>query len=287
MRIALVVVGLLVPGCSSSGDDGDDGDDTGAELCRSTDPVGAETPLVMTYDGRAVSPTGLSADELVAYFAIYPDPDVPNTEVYEVARGSRDEPFDGGVPVTAVNTTTFEGHAVETADGLELYFLREDNPAVTIRAYRATRASRDVPFADPTLVLGDIALDAAVSADGQEMFYVYIPSYTSSYTGIVRAVRDGEFFAPVDLLEEQSQPWFTYRSPVISGDGLSFYYTFDDDGTYTVKVMRRATRTGELGTPEDLVLPNGGDAVLWESPDSCRMYIARDGSTYVVERTPI
>jgi hypothetical protein len=242
-------------------------------------------------DGQPEIPTGFSADELVAYFAAYPDPDVPNTEIFTMTRASRDAEFAGGVELTELSSQWFDGNAVETNDGLKLYFTREDSPGIAIHAYSVTRETTDAPFSDLRLYAEFIILSIAVSANDDEIAYATIPSYTSSLSAVERAVRteDG-LFRRADTIAFSDDTFLEVGNPAFAGDGLSVYFTetsHETSGTrHRVKVARRASTAEGFGVPVDFAPAIGDQSVVWESPDSCRLYLNRDGAMYVLSREP-
>ena len=222
----------MIFGCSGSPVDAGDAavgaiDAPRPEPCASTAPWVSRAHFTIGHPGRLAFPSSLSSDELTVYCdvgTLFPPVVPPDSDVYVATRADRDQPFADHSAVTALRTPRPESGAVESADGRELIFAREDIPGDRIRLYHAKRSGRDQPFATGTpLLLDGITLDASLSADGAELFYVFKSSYTTSFPEIHHAVRAGDTFS-VGTPVLRSATADEFSSPVISADGLTLYF---------------------------------------------------------------
>lgn len=290
VRAAVIVNVVLTMGCSGDGPPpGDDIDAPDVDVppaptsCTSSEPFLSETPLAITHAGAVVFPSGLSSDELTAYYTIDRAPG--DAVIYATARADRDQPFVAGSPVPGVNTVRAEFGAVVSSDGRELYFAREDMPGIQTRIYRAFRADPAAPFgaAAPLSSLDPLTMAPSVTVDGTELFYRHFWSNTSSFPEIYQAKRlaVGASFSGSRLLAAQVPD--EYGRPVISGDGLTLYFTRLEGGIGAISYLRRPLPGGPWSGPDRLPASDGASP-LWESPDSCRLYVARAGQVVVLSR---
>ena len=97
--------------------------DAGVGPCSSTTPFRVQTTLPITYEGHGATITGVSADELTAYYdvAVPSAPNFPDQiDIYAATRPALDRPFGEGTPVASIRTAQSEQSATESYDGREL-----------------------------------------------------------------------------------------------------------------------------------------------------------------------
>ena len=291
LRSVFRVGAVLLAACGGDADDAgvtvDAAAPDAALPCAASDPFRSSTPLVLQHAGQRVVPSGLSADELTAYYSVYRSPggptQPPESDIYAAHRADVTQPFDDGAPVEATRTPYLEFNAFESTDGRELFFAREDDWGGSIRLYRALRASRAEPFGVPAAMpLDRLAIAGTVDAAGDELFYAHLSSYVSRTPSIFHATRTsgpfagGTVFMQFPASEEPGRP-------VLSGDGLTLYFSRVVDGAEAIWMMHRPLVGGPWSGPDRLP---GGDLAtpLWESPDGCRLYVDKGHGTYVLSR---
>lgn len=155
------------------------------------------------------------------------------------------------VIVASVNSTSFEGMATESPDGLALYFTKTISLGTNSDLYVATRSGAGMPFGAPSAVSGfdtpGVFEDAAeLSATGLEIFFrrTIAEDPMSGIWTATRPTAAGSFGAAQSLGVDG-------YSPAISADGLTLYYVSITEGK--VKAMSRASIGGLWGPPHDVL----------------------------------
>jgi Tol biopolymer transport system component len=243
--------------------------------CGPDAPFGPIQPILGLESTSAFGPR-LGADELTVYFQSWrPDTLVDN---FVASRGSTNEPFGAAAPLDALNSTSDDGNAMVSSNGLVLLFTSaRPGGAGGYDLYLASRAL-------PTDAFGGVTrLDAVssvknesepyLSFDGQELWYT---STISGNSDVYRAQKkDASFVNPVPVSELNSAADEAF--PVVSADGLTVYFGTNRRGTHDIFSAHRAERSAAFPPPQPVEELNGTGDVSpgWISPDGCRLYLSR------------
>lgn len=143
-------------------------------------PAGTEISELNGLGLRLTAPK-LTEDELII---VYQASDRGQHDIWIATRASRDLPFEHARVLSEVCTSFNEAHPYISPDGLELYFV--SNRSRLELTYKATRASRDLPFSNVEHVSfldnGDeCSTFPFITSDGKTFYFVrYLPSNSSS-----------------------------------------------------------------------------------------------------------
>jgi len=239
----------------------------------------------------------LTADELLVFFSSNRSGSA-GFDIYWAKRATREESFGPPVRLTSVDTAADERTPAPTADGLTLYFFRNDDIYVT------TRSSRDADFgaASPVSAVNttNSENDVYVTDNG-----IYFNRTTPSGYVILRSRRlpSGDLATPEIVAELSSsaspaQTSISVGHPVLSmGERVIFYYSNRSDGGNIGKadiwMSSRISNTGIFENQADISELNSAanDAPNWLSLDGCVLYLESDRSggigssdLYVAER---
>lgn len=283
MRPFLLSLGLVTLACAHcGGEDATTGGAGGGGAAGSGGTGGARcdvaAPFSMPEPVDEVSTPGtdwcprLSWDELELYVTADAD---GTSDLIRFDRGSTAEPFKSpGTPLSALNTTDYDGCAFVSTDGLELFYDRKAAGGQS-DMYVATRASADAQFADPQ------PLDSLNTAEsewypwmsGDELFYVATRNGVTSLHSATRNP-DGSFGAgaPLTELHEEGAAEF---GPTLPRDGLTIYFNRDKPGENEIWRATRATRDAPFGDPVRVAELNTSnyESPGWISEDGCTIYL--------------
>lgn len=205
-------------------------------------------------------------------------------------RAERDAPFGETVLLDELSTPSDEFRASMTADGLTIYFDRNQGQGFQI--FEASRATADARFgpARPTLVIDEIAhnFEPFITADGLYFSSTRGPNGTTLHYAPRTSTGFG---APYPLIAHSNS--VSNETPVVSADGLEIFYAYTADGhAADIWTAARASPTEPFGAGHAVAEINSEvlDSPSWISPDSCRLYVSsKRGGTedlWLAERTP-
>ena len=184
------------------------------------------------------------------------------------------EPVELDLPVTgSVNSPSL------SADGLELYFVRQND------LWISTRASKDDPWGeavklDPPVNTENVESHPCISADGLGLYFRSDnpgggdnPTKSDIFVAS-RSTKDHAWGEPVKLSDYVNSKQFEY-TPFISSDGLSLFFGRGYSKGHT-HVCRRASTTEPWG-PAELFEPisSGTASHVWgASPGKSEFYVS-------------
>lgn len=191
-------------------------------------------------------------------------------------------PFDPPVPLIA--TPQEEDRGTMTDDLLELYFHREQ------KIWRATRASVDAPFDEPTVVISgaDEIIRACIAGDGNQ---IYVSKVVNNTATMYAAMRRDDGWS--ELVNENIAARQDQYCGWESADKRTLLMTIDFD---VVRVERASdgtlpvTRLEDFSTPaREVAVSANADASLvvfdrQSNGDSELFQATLQGSTYAVRK---
>jgi hypothetical protein len=215
----------------------------------------------------------LSPDELTAYVAI--GQGETSAHLYQAKRANRTQPFGAPVPLTALNTSSFELHAAVTANGLTVFF--ESLEGSTARIYAAERSKVGDPFVGSEELLLNREepdeFDPYVLPDGSALYFAAVIGGAGQ---LFRAELHGTRPEPPVRL-----PLVGQRTPIVSQDELTIYFGVGaNNPAGDIVIATRTSRELPFGPPAlvtELNAPaaEAGQLPQWISPDGCRLYFTR------------
>ena len=227
-----------------------------------------------------------TADERTVILSSVRD-DAGVQRLYVATRATANDPFPTPTPFTIPDADTATEPSL-TPDGGLLFFALPTADAgyglFSTTRVPASELAYGVPVSLDELNSGTLDLTPALSADGNEVFFM------SSRTGtraIYRSTRTAAgTFRPPTIVNEIFLDGGHQIAPVLSADGTTLYFAADVPtglGALDVWVATRASRVDPFGAPHPIpeVSSTASDQPVWASLDGCRLYIAsgRGGST--------
>jgi Tol biopolymer transport system component len=231
----------------------------------------------------------LSLDELSVYF--HSDRGGGSIDLYTATRPSRNASFANLTALTSLNDpATDDAWPSVTADGLSIFIetQRTGSPG-TPQVWVATRATVAGAFSAPTAVanIGSMGAQPFVLPDGSALYF-------TSPGDLYRTGRANDRFGtPVALSTVNSSSYDAI--PVLTPDELVLYFASNRPdsqakGDLDIWTSKRASRNVPFEAPLPVLELNTAaeDEPTWITPDNCRLYFSRGGSTgvkiYVAER---
>jgi Tol biopolymer transport system component len=178
----------------------------------------------------------LSADGLTIIFSSWRAGGPGNEDLWQSSRASPQAPFAQPVPIAELNTSSAEGGASLTADGLVLCFSSSRAGGLgSYDLYQATRPDRGSPFGPPQHLteISSPQFDAScgLSADGLTVVFQSTRSGGGGSHDLWRASRAGvdmPFGQPTPITELNTAD--REGQPFLSEDGLAIFFESDRPG---------------------------------------------------------
>jgi hypothetical protein len=250
----------------------------GGQACDPSAPFGAPVPIAATTDpaGGFTWCARLSANGLDLYFT----GDVPNqsqTDLFRVSRSTTTADFAGPWTPLAVSTSEPDECAFETPDGSTLLFNRGGD------IYVSTRASPSEAFTTATPLAGGINTAEKEQIPwlaGDELWYVtWLPEGDPNdpLPRIFRSMREpnGDF-GPGAQIDELHQAGSEEFAPVLTGDGLTLYFSRVSPGeSLDIWVATRPSLGAPFEAPSKVteLSSDNYEMLGWISPDGCTAYL--------------
>jgi hypothetical protein len=227
----------------------------------------------------------LSLDELTIYF--FSDR-AGNNNIFTASRASLSATFGTPQALTAVNTTASEGWPSVTADGLSLYL--ESNVNGAFQVFVSHRTTVVAQFPAPILVAnvnsGSVTGQSFVLPDESALYFVTNATGSIGNYSIFRAVRgsNGQFGTPA-IVPTINTPSGEY-GPAVAPDELTIYFGSQRTdspakGGFDIWKATRASTAASFDPPVNVQELNTTSTEWpdWLSPDHCRIYFTRNGTT--------
>lgn len=270
--------------------DGGPGDDAARDadaevevkMCDLTKEFAPATLLsTVSTPGNEGSPR-LSEDELTIYFDAPRNGEMYN-DLYMAHRGTITDTFSSfeKVPGAANTDDNYEFAPNVTADGLSIFFERQDPATFNDDFYVATRPNKQALFGAATPVAG---LNTPfyegklyVRGDGSELYFATRGAFPKIGLHVAKRVQGNYVVSRLANVNGTTDEF----SPVVSKNGLVLYFasTRSTSGTGTsdtnIWVATRATTTADFGMPTQVLNVNSpeSDEPGWISGDGCRLYL--------------
>jgi Tol biopolymer transport system component len=227
-----------------------------------------------------------SADGLSLYFNSDRSGGYGDQDLWVTTRTAVSDPWDPPVNLgPTVNTSSDEGTASISADGLELYFISERSGGFGSNdLWMTTRATKDAPWGEPvnlgpTVNSSSIEFGCTISSDGLDLYFGSDRpgGYGDDIWVTRRETTSDDWGSPVNLGPTVNS-WSIDATPSISADGLLLFFQSDRAGGYggvlDIWVTRRATKDDPWEEPTNLgPIVNSSS---WEGNPG----ISADGSTF-------
>jgi len=221
-------------------------------------------------------------------------------------------PFTSIAPVVGLNASGLEGGLRLSADETTAYF--DSDRGGTVELWTATRASKDVAFGTPTLLLaGTNIYWPTVTADGLTMLYndMTPSTYLTTRGSVAQPFAAGNVVTALGVADSpllvagDSWLYITDRSaatpavavapygsftptdltelgtavhiPAVSEDQRVIYFS-DTPGHNAIYVAERTDTTAPFGPPRTVteLASSKTQNPTWLSPDLCRLYFESD-----------
>lgn len=285
--------GVVITDGGVSGGDGTAPTDAGADVfipppppCDASKPFGAPVKLASLALGGDEGALHFLPDERTVFFAANRKEGLQN-ELWTATRPAITDSFTNITRLTFASSSSEEKDPMVTANGLTLFFARNENLWV------ATRTSTTEPFSQTELKdLNKSRETAPFYFEAEKLLY-----FSSNQGGGFRIYRSA--FVPGGMPAAPTQAGGLNTTdgddvtPVLSPNGLTIYFASSRPGGKGSTDLWRATR-GTLSDPWSnlTILPNlssaNEDFASWISADDCRLYFHsnREGSfhAYVATR---
>ncbi|HEU0033525.1 MAG TPA: hypothetical protein VFQ53_22995 [Kofleriaceae bacterium] len=284
MGLRGVICCLVLVGCGSVTDDtprdapaGGDGSGSGSDgppgaRCDPTKTFGTPTLVEAVNSSNDETAFSLTRDEQTAFVGRVFQPPISTAQIFVSHRGN-----DGKFAAPTMDETSSlngtggdEYSPSPVADGLTLYFHRQDTAQIAIHA--ASRTDATATFAVDSVVTAGTsgivnALSPTISDDGQTLYWLDFGDFK-----LRSATRGGTptIFNPPTLASTVDMG----AAPVLTSDELTMFYT---QGNATdILVSTRATKTDAfgIGIPVENVNSAAQDMPVWLTRDGCVLYLA-------------
>jgi len=261
--------------------------------CSLSSPFGTPV-LVQSLAGTSADDVAarLTSDELTVFFSSLRSGD---WEIYTATRQNVSSSFSAPSLVTAVNSTMADAFPSVTGDGLTLVLASARNGGVS-QILITQRSSAAGTFPAPTAV-ANVNAGANdnipfILADGSALLFT---SDRSGNFELYRSVKgpSGQFGepTPIPVVNTPSNEFF----PTVSSDDLAIYFSSargdsPAKGGTDIWMAQRSSISGDYDPPVNVQELNtaADESPNWLSPDNCRLYFTRSGSTgnkiYLAER---
>ncbi|MBW2173975.1 MAG: PD40 domain-containing protein [Deltaproteobacteria bacterium] len=218
----------------------------------------------------------ITPDGLQMYFGSIREDGLGDFDLWMSTRTTKDDAW--GEPVNLGESFNSPGTDLGpslSADGLELYYSREDDLWV------AKRASTNDPWGEPTNLGPTVNSEEfdcgpCISPDGLTLYFYSFLTYDGAIWMTTRPTVSDAWGSPVMLDSPMNTETLDYW-PHITPDGLAFFFSSDREGGYgsnDVLMVRRSKVSHPWGPPINL-----GPPVNMTAYDACP-YISSDGLTY-------
>lgn len=236
-------------------------------------------------DGDLWAPSVTADGLLLAFAASAPD----SEKIYVAERPTRDEPFGPAVLIDLMQSPIL-GTPFISSDGLEIYFTLEGYGGPSARdLWVVWRQHRAEAFGarKPLDSLNTISREHSpwLSYDRKTILFTTSRQTDASSSEIWWATRvnvldyDYSFsgLAPLPTARVDSED----RSPSLSPDGLTLYFTSDRRGAFDVWSMKRPRLGAPFGQPvlEESLSEQGEEVDARLSPDGREMFVSSSSPT--------
>ena len=291
-RWALALAACTLAACGGGG---------GSENAAAVDAPGPVAPIftnpqrvtITGYDDDAMEPF-VSPDGKYLFFNNSNASDVDTNLHY--AERVDDVTFRYRGPLGGANTGSLDGVASMDRNGIFYFVSLRDFDRTQASIYRGTFADGALSAVElvsgiaPT-DLGKVDYDAAISPDGNQLFYVegvFVLLSVPLSGNIVVANRSGAGFARAansdDIMREVNAGDIAY-APAISQSGLELFFNRIERGTPVIYTATRADTSAAFGTPQKIASIDGFAEGPALSPDERSLYYHRnDAGRFVLYR---
>ena len=182
------------------------------------------------------------------------------SDLWMSTRADRSSPWSAPVnPGPQVNSSAYEEFPRLTADGLELFFARDNGSGV--KFYSSRRANRAAPWEQAALLPDYINIhnsnwQSLPSPDGLTLFTASVssvPPYPADILVSTRQDRNSPWNRPVSLGAAINSPWNQAMPLVLTPDGSALYF-MHDTGIGTIGnayLIQRVELLPKLGIARD------------------------------------
>ncbi|MGE0357482.1 MAG: TolB family protein [Burkholderiales bacterium] len=194
------------------------------------------------------------------------------------------------------NSAELDGVASMDRNGAFYFISLRDAARTQVSIYRGTFANGALSGVEPVQGIaptefGMLDYDAAISPDGNELFYVegVFVFLSVPFSGnIVVANRNGPGFTRAsntdEIMREVNAGAVAY-APAISQSGLEIFFNRIEGGTPVVYTATRSSTSTPFGTPRKIASIDGFAEGPALSPDEKSLYYHRlDGGRYMLHR---
>ena len=294
-------------GTDAGSDSGSDaGTDSGVTVCDWNAPgwsFGPAVPLAILNSPDTEADPFITADGLTMYFVSNRPGGLGSFDVYRSTRTTVSSPWTAPVVDTDLSSSTFDGKASISTDGLSAYVSTNRVGGVgSIDTWVFTRATTLLPFGSGALVANvnttDTDNNAEISLTGLELWFTnngtLAPLGSHDIVVATRATTADPFSAPVTVLEVSSAA--LDADPNMSTDELLLVFASEragGAGMLDIYYAMRPSAAMPFGMPLPVPGLNSADQENdpFVTPDGCEIYFARTtpatpGDIFMATYTP-